>query len=674
MVSRLDKGEARAEIARLREQIEQHNYRYYALDAPTITDAEYDRLLRRLEALENMFPDLVTEDSPTQRVGGEPLDHFEKVRHETPMLSLGNAFNVHELREFDHRVKRVAGVSQVAYTCELKIDGLAISLRYESGRLKTGATRGDGTIGEDITQNLKTIPAVPLRLREAVDIEVRGEAYMPKQAFIRLNDERKQRGETLFANPRNAAAGSLRQLDPRIAAERSLNVFMHGIGRPIGHPIRSQSELLHYLVHLGFRVNPGWKRVESIEEVLDFVENWQERRAELDYDIDGIVIKVDDFAVQETLGTTARNPRWAVAYKFPAEEAITVVRGVDVRVGRTGAVTPTAVLDPVTLAGTTVQRATLHNEDYIQEKDIRIGDHVLVRKAGDIIPEVVKVLADQRSGDEVPYRMPKACPECGSELVRLGDEVALRCINPECPAQTREGIIHFASRDAMNIEGLGEKVVTQLFEHGLVRSVADLYELERDELLKLERMGEKSVNNLLLAIERSKRNSVEKLIFGLGIRFVGAKAAQLLAAQFGDLDALRQAGYEHVLAVDGIGSKIAESIVTYFKRPEVTKTIERLRQAGVNFAYTGPNFRQSQGDSPFSGKTVVLTGTLPDWSRKEAAAKIEAFGGKVTGSVSRQTDLVIAGEKAGSKLEKAKALGIEIWDGERFIREIRALE
>lgn len=669
----MDRTEAEKKITRLRETIEEHNYHYHVLDDPQISDAAYDRLMRELEQLEGEFPELITADSPTQRVGGKPLDTFAKVAHATPMLSLGNAFDEGELRDFDRRVKQAAGVREVAYVCELKIDGLAISLRYEQGRLTVGATRGDGTVGEDITQNLKTIRAIPLRLRETVDLEVRGEAYMPKQAFMRLNEAREKKGETLFANPRNAAAGSLRQLDPKIAAERSLSVFMYGLGETAGVNIRKQSEMLDYLVHLGLKVNPERERFTSIDGVIGYVDKWRDRRAELDYEIDGIVIKVDDFAIQEQLGSTVKNPRWAIAYKFPAEEAVTIVRDIEVTVGRTGAVTPTAILEPVTLAGTTVQRASLHNADLIREKDIRLGDHVLLRKAGDIIPEVIKVIPEQRTGGERVYRMPEHCPECGSELVHLEEEVALRCINPECPAQTREGIIHFASRDAMNIEGLGEKVAAQLFNAGLVRGIADLYYLERDELLKLERMADKSVDNLLAAIEKSKENSLEKLIFGFGIRLVGLRAAQLLAQAFGDLETLQKADYEQIVRIEGIGPKMADSIVTYFEMPQVKETIERLRQAGVNFVYRGPRAGRA-ADSPFSGKTVVLTGSLPHLSRKEAAAKIESLGGKVTSSVSRNTDLVIAGERAGSKLARAQQLGIEVWDGDRLNRVLAETE
>ncbi len=668
--SQVDRGTALARIAQLRETIDAHNYRYHVLDDPKITDAEYDQLLRQLQQLEAAFPDLVTPDSPTQRVGGAPLPHFEKVAHPIPMLSLSNAFNEQELREFDQRIKRATGVERISYMCELKIDGLAISLRYENGRFAQGSTRGDGSVGEDITQNLKTIRAIPLRLRRPVDLEVRGEAYLPKKEFMRINREREETGEALFANPRNAAAGSLRQLDPKITAKRALSVFMYGIADSAELDVRQQSAMLDDLSELGLKVNNERQLVHSIDDVLDYIDRWQAHRAELDYEIDGIVIKVDDFSLQEALGTTAKSPRWAIAYKFPAEEAVTLLKAIEVTVGRTGVVTPTAVLEPVTLAGTTVQRASLHNEDLIREKDIRLGDHVLVRKAGDIIPEVVQSLAERRAGEEREYRMPTHCPECGSELVRLEDEVALRCINPNCPAQTREGIIHFVSRDAMNIDGLGEKVVTQLFRAGLVRGPADLYDLQRDELLKLERMGEKSVDNLLTAIERSKQNSVEKLIFGLGIRLVGAKAAELLAQAFGDLDTLRQADEEQLLAIEGMGPKMADSVVTYFAKPEVAATLERLQAAGVNFAYKGLRQEQVATDSPFSGKTVVLTGTLHEMSRKEAGEKITTLGGKVTGSVSKNTDLLIAGEKAGSKLTKAEQLGIEVWDEARFLEAL----
>ncbi|MGA8942525.1 MAG: NAD-dependent DNA ligase LigA [Thermoactinomyces sp.] len=663
--------DAKKRVEELREEINEHNYRYYVLDHPIISDTDYDLLMRELIQLEEKFPELKTPDSPTQRVGGEPLPHFEKVRHSSQMLSLGNAFAEQDLRDFDERVRKAAGGQKVLYVCELKIDGLAVALRYEEGRFQLGATRGDGLTGEDITQNLRTIRSLPLRLRKPVSIEVRGEAFMPRTAFERLNRERKERGENVFANPRNAAAGSLRQLDPRLAAERTLDLFVYELGQIEDRPISTHTESLQFLEELGFKVNPARKTVATVEEMLQFIQEWRERRPELPYEIDGIVIKVDDLALREKMGATAKSPRWAIAYKFPAEEAITLLRDIALNVGRTGVLTPTAILQPVNLAGTTVGRASLHNEDLIREKDIRLGDHVIVKKAGDIIPEVVGVLTDQRTGQEKFFTMPSRCPECGSELVRLEGEVALRCINPECPAQTREGIIHFVSRGAMNIEGLGEKVVAQLFEQGLVRSVADLYYLNREDLLKLERMGEKSVNNLLQAIEESKKNSLERLLFGLGIRFVGAKGAKILARHFGHMDAIMAASEEELVAIDEIGPKMAASIVTYMNKPEVQETIDRLKMAGVNMEYKGQVRTQTDAsDDPFAGKTIVITGTLENMSRKEASELLEVLGANVTGSVSKKTDLLIAGEKAGSKLDKAKKLNVTIWDEKTFLEHL----
>lgn len=666
----MDRKEANKRIQELREQINEHNHRYYVLDRPTISDQEYDRMLQKLIRLEEQFPDLVTPDSPTQRVGGEPLSHFEKVQHTIPMLSLGNAFTFEDLQEFDQRIGRLTGREGINYVCELKIDGLAVSIRYEDGVMVRGATRGDGTTGENITQNLKTIRSLPLRLQEPVTLEVRGEAFMPKKEFQRINQQKEQLGESLFANPRNAAAGSLRQLDPKLAAERALDIFLYGIGEIHGQSFPdTHTESLDLLERLGLKVNPERVTVKGIDDVMDFVNYWRENRMELGYEIDGVVIKVDDLALRDELGSTAKSPRWAIAYKFPAEESVTVLRDIEINVGRTGAVTPTAVLDPVTLAGTTVKRASLHNEDIIREKEVMLGDHVVVKKAGDIIPEVVEVIKEHRTGNEKPYAMPTECPECGSRLVRLEEEVALRCINPQCPAQTREGIIHFVSRGAMNIEGLGEKVVTQLFNAGLVRGPADLYDLQEDDLLPLERMGKKSVENLLSAIEESKQNSVEKLIFGLGIRFVGSKGAKILARHFDDIHQVMEADREELEAIDEIGPKMAESIVTYFDKPEVKETIRRLEQSGVNMTYTGPARDQSERvDSPFYGKTVVLTGTLESLSRKEAGARIEELGGKVTGSVSKNTDFLIAGEKAGSKLKKAQDLGVPVVDEQTLLQ------
>jgi DNA ligase (NAD+) len=665
----MDKQAAIARIEELHRLLNQYNYEYHVLDKPSVPDAEYDRLMQELIALEAEYPELKTKDSPSQRVGGKALDAFAKVEHRTPMLSLANAFNEGDLRDFDRRVRQEVG--DVKYVCELKIDGLAVSLRYQDGYFVQGATRGDGLIGEDITENLKTIRSLPLRLKENVTVEVRGEAFMPKKSFEILNQQRSERGEELFANPRNAAAGSLRQLDPKVAASRNLDLFVYGLANAEELGIDSHSEALDYLHELGFKTNPERRVCANIDEVIQFVTSWHEKRAQLPYEIDGMVIKVDSFEQQEQLGATAKSPRWAIAYKFPAEEVVTKLIDIELSVGRTGVVTPTAILEPVRVAGTTVQRASLHNEDFIREKDIRIGDYVVVKKAGDIIPEVVNVLPERRTGEEVPFSMPTHCPECQSALVRLDEEVALRCINPKCPAQIREGLIHFVSRNAMNIEGLGEKVIAQLFKEGLVQDVADLYTLTKEQLMNLERMGEKSATNLLNAIEASKENSLERLLFGLGIRHVGAKAAKILAQQFETMDRLSQATKEELMAIHEIGEKMADSIVTYFAKPEVTDLINELRSYGVNMTYKGPKaVNNADTDSYFAGKTIVLTGKLEKLSRNEAKEKIEQLGGKVTGSVSKNTDLVIAGADAGSKLTKAQQLNIEIWDEARFLQEI----
>ncbi|ABO65640.1 NAD-dependent DNA ligase LigA [Geobacillus thermodenitrificans] len=665
----MDRQQAKRRAAELRELLNRYGYEYYVLDRPSVPDAEYDRLMQELIAIEKQYPELKTSDSPTQRIGGPPLEAFRKVTHRVPMMSLANAFNEGDLRDFDRRVRQEVG--EAAYVCELKIDGLAVSVRYEDGYFVQGATRGDGTTGEDITENLKTIRSLPLRLNEPVSLEARGEAFMPKASFLRLNEERQARGEELFANPRNAAAGSLRQLDPKVAASRQLDLFVYGLANAEELGIESHSAALSYLQSLGFKVNPERRRCATIDEVIAFVNEWKEKRPQLPYEIDGIVIKVDSFAQQRQLGATAKSPRWAIAYKFPAEEVVTTLIGIEVNVGRTGAVTPTAILEPVRVAGTTVQRATLHNEDFIREKDIRIGDAVIIKKAGDIIPEVVGVVVDRRDGDEVPFTMPTHCPECESELVRLDGEVALRCLNPKCPAQLRERLIHFASRSAMNIEGLGEKVVTQLFNAGLVHDVADLYQLTKEQLVGLERMGEKSAANLLAAIEASKQNSLERLLFGLGIRYVGAKAAQLLAEHFETMERLEAATKDELMAVPEIGEKMADSITTYFSQPEAVELLNELRTYGVNMAYKGrKRTAETPASSVLAGKTVVLTGKLASMSRNEAKEQIERLGGRVTGSVSRSTDIVIAGEDAGSKLDKAQQLGIEIWDETRFLQEI----
>ncbi|UAL47802.1 NAD-dependent DNA ligase LigA [Sutcliffiella horikoshii] len=668
----MEREQAEKRVRELHDVLNQYNYEYHVLDKPSVSDAEYDSLLQELLTLEKEHPDLQTEDSPTQRVGGNILEMFNKVEHRTPMLSLGNAFNEDDLRDFDRRVKQAVG-DDVTYVCELKIDGLAVSLRYEDGLFVLGATRGDGTTGEDITMNLKTIKSIPLRLKEPVTMEVRGEAYMPKNSFEKLNEAKMEREEEPFANPRNAAAGSLRQLDPKIAASRNLSVYVYSLADAGEAGVDSHSEALDYLDKLGFKTNTERKVCTSIEEVLEYVTAWHTKRPDLSYDIDGIVIKVDNTEHQEQLGFTAKSPRWAIAYKFPAEEVTTKLLDIELNIGRTGVVTPTAILEPVRVAGTTVQRASLHNEDLIREKDIKLGDTVIVKKAGDIIPEVVNVLVEQRTGEERDFTMPTHCPECESELVRIEGEVALRCINPKCPAQIREGLIHFVSRNAMNIDGLGEKVIAQLFRENLIEDVADLYKLTKEQLLELERMGEKSADNLISAIEKTKDNSLERLLFGLGIRLVGAKAAKTLAQEFDHMDKLASLTKEELTAIHEIGDKMADSIVTYFEQPEVTELLSELKELGVNMAYKGPKpVRAEDVDSYFAGKTIVLTGKLEEMSRNDAKAAIEQLGGKVTGSVSKNTHLVIAGEEAGSKLTKAQELGIEVWNEAQMLKEIQS--
>jgi len=582
------------------------------------------------------------------------------------MLSLGNVFDETEIREWVARIERSLGRS-TTYVAELKFDGLAISLKYEDGRFVRGATRGDGTVGENITQNLRTIKALPLRLQAEETVEVRGEAYMPKQSFERLNEDRASREETLFANPRNAAAGSLRQLDSSITASRNLSLFVYGVGVNT-LTARSHSEAMAQLASLGLPTNQHMQTCETVEEILAYIAHWTEARASLPYEIDGIVLKVDRYDDQEELGFTAKSPRFATAYKFAAEEVMTTVEDVDFSVGRTGKVTPRARFAPVVVAGSTVTYATLHNADFIAEKDIRLQDSVIIKKAGDVIPAVVQVVTAERTGEETPIVFPTHCPACQSELVRLEGEVDIRCVSPECPAQLMEGIIHFVSRQAMNIDGLGEKVVRQLYDHEAIRTIADLYRLDRDELLTFDRMGETSVDKLLAAIEASKQNSVERLLFGLGIRLVGQKAAYLLAERFDSLAGIAAASYDEIVAIDGIGGKIADSIVKYFEHPEAQALIRDLEQLGVNQRFLGE--RVDQTNAPLGGKTIVLTGTLESLKRSEAGKRLEALGADVTGSVSKKTDVLVAGEKAGSKLTKAESLGIEIWDEARLLEEL----
>src|SRR5690625_3685377 len=664
----MNKAEAKKRIEQLVEQLTRYDRAYFVDDKPLVSDAIYDQLFHELLNLETQYPDLTLPHSPTKRVGSEPIEAFDKVEHEVAMLSLSNAFSEQELRDFDRRVKSLLD-SSVEYVCELKIDGLAVSLLYEDGHFIRGATRGDGTVGEDITSNLKTIRSIPLTIDAPGRLEVRGEAFMPKEAFERLNEARAQKGESLFANPRNAAAGSLRQLDPKIAASRQLDLFIFGYGTWPEETIQQHSERLAYLKELGLKVNPHWKRCTSIDEVIDYVEEWTEKRNSLPYEIDGIVIKVNEINKQEQLGFTARTPRWATAYKFPAIEAVTTLYDVELSVGRTGVVTPTALLEPVFVDGSTVSRATLHNQDQIKALDIHLGDRVIIKKAGDIIPKVVRVLKEERKEDAVPYTMPDKCPACHSELVHLDDEVALRCINPNCPAQVKEGLIHFASRDAMNIDGLGEKIIEQLFEAKLIQSIPDLYRLQKEQLLPLERMGEKSVENLLKAIEQSKANSLEKLLFGLGIRHIGAKAADIIAAHFITMENIQKATFEDLVAIDEIGEKMAQSVVQFFAEPKVNDLIEALATLGLNMTYKDVEKEDvtSALTEAFQNKTVVLTGRLEHYTRKEAKELIEANGGKVTGSVSGNTDLLIAGENAGSKYEQAQKLQVPIWDEKTFI-------
>ncbi len=664
-------NEIEQRIAELGKLLHDYGYAYYVQDKPLVADSVYDQLLHELIALEEANPQFIYPDSPTQRVGGAVVEGFQKVTHQTAMLSLSNAFNEGDLRDFDRKIRQAIG-DNFSYVCELKIDGLAISLRYDNGVFVQGATRGDGSVGEEITMNLKTIRAIPLRIKEPLTMEVRGEAYMPKKSFEKLNELRREKEEEQFANPRNAAAGSLRQLDPKIAASRNLSTFIYSIGGDgEAFGIEGHGEMLDYLERLGFPSNKERQACATIEEVLAFIEKWTEARPNLPYEIDGIVIKVNSFAQQDELGFTAKSPRWAIAYKFPAEEVVTTLVDIELTVGRTGVITPTALLTPVLVAGTTVSRASLHNEDLIREKDIRINDTVIVRKAGDIIPQIVGVVLEQRPDDAIPYTMPTHCPACDKEVVRIESDVALRCINPLCPAQIAEGVKHFVSRNAMNIDGLGEKVVEQLLREGSIKDVADLYLLTVEMLIDLERMGQKSATNLVAAIEKSKGNSLEKLLFGLGIRHVGEKAAKILAQHFEAIDPLMEATEEQLTAIHEIGDKMAESIVAYFANDQIQLLISRLKDVNVNMNYTGKKVVIEVGANPFAGKTVVLTGKLLQLTRNDAKAKIEQLGGIVAGSVSKKTDLVIVGEDAGSKLEKAQSLGIEIWDENRLIEQLQ---
>lgn len=662
-----------AEAEKLRREIRHNEYLYYVLDAPEITDAEYDRMMVRLRELEARYPDSIPADSPTQRVGGRASSQFTEVRHLEPLLSLGNVFSAEELRAFDERVRSgLPAGSKVEYVMEPKIDGLACSLIYENGKLVRAATRGDGVVGENVTANVRTIRSIPLTLKvpegEAVPelLDVRGEVYMPRQAFMRLNEQRAERGESEFANPRNAAAGSLRQLDPQVTASRSLSFFAYYLVGEGAQPKHSES--LALLARYGFKVSENYKVVENIDEAIKYIGDFNELRQGLSYDTDGAVIKVNDVYQQRILGATGKDPRWATAYKYPPEQAETTLEDIDWRVGRTGVLTPTAVLTPVKLSGSVISRATLHNEDFIRAKDIRIGDRVIINKAGEIIPEVLRVVVEKRTGDEKEVEIPSVCPECGWRVERQGEEAAIRCTNPHCPALGREGLIHFVSRDAMNIDGCGPSVINALLDAGLVRDAADLYSLRKDDLLKLERMGEKSADNLLAALAESKKNELDKLLFALGIRHVGAKVARILATEFGSMEKLQQAQPEELAQIRDIGDKIAESAVTWLNVPANIDLVERLAAAGLTMTFTPP---ASQEDNPFFGKTLVFTGTMPTLGRAEAKTMAQDVGAKVSGSVSKKTDYVIAGAEAGSKLEKAQQLGVTVIDEAEFLRMLK---
>ncbi len=664
-----EKETIRKYIQDLREKIHYHNYRYYVLNEPEISDAEYDRHFQELEELERTYPDLITADSPTQRVGAKPLEEFGTYEHSIPMLSLNSVTAEEEVRDFDDRVRRMLGGEEIEYVVEPKIDGLAMELIYEDGSFVVGSTRGDGYTGEDITQNLKTIKTIPLRIFavEGVNaplslLEVRGEVFMPLSRFKELNKELGEKGEKMFANPRNAAAGSVRQLDPRVTASRPLDFFAYGVGRTEGKEFSTQWEVLDYLRRIGFKVNPLIRRFETIEKVITYHKEVEEKRDDLDYEIDGVVVKVNSIAQQNTLGTISRSPRWALAYKFPAQEEFTVVNDILVQVGRTGALTPVAVLEPVQIAGVTVSRATLHNEDELRKKDVRIGDTVVVERAGDVIPEVVSVIKSKRTGVEQEFRMPEICPVCGADVLKEGPIV--RCIGISCSAQLKERIKHFASLRALNIEGLGEKLIEQLVDRKLVSDAADLFFLTKHDLLKLERMGEKLAQNILDAIEKSKETTFARLLHALGIRHVGEHTASLLADNFNDMDELRNARYEDLIRVPEIGPEVAKSILLFFEQESTKELLAKLERAGVRYEKKAREVEEGV-ERILAGKTFVFTGRI-SMPREDAKRMVERLGGKVASSVSKKTDYVVAGEEAGSKLEQAKKLGVKIIDEAEF--------
>jgi DNA ligase (NAD+) len=665
----MERQEAEREIEQLGRQLQYHNYRYHVLDDPQITDAEYDQLMRRLQELEAAFPELITPDSPTQRVGATPLEAFGTVLHSLPMLSLDNAFSAEEVRDFDTRIRRQLGQNDpIEYVAEPKIDGLAVELVYVGGLFVQGSTRGDGVRGEDITQNLRTIKTIPLRLITVAHdplpqrLEVRGEVYMTKLDFQRLNARREEEGEPTFANPRNASAGSLRQLDPRITAGRPLAMFCYGVGRLEAVMFQSHWDILQSLARWGFRINPHSKICQGIEAALAYYEQLRREREALPYEIDGVVLKVNALALHEALGTRSRSPRWALAYKFVPKQAVTRVKEITVQVGRTGALTPVALLDPVQVAGVEVSRASLHNPDEVARKDARAGDWVMVQRAGDVIPEIVEVLKERRTGEEKLFEMPTCCPICRSAVVRLQDEVVPRCVGLSCPAKLKESIVHFASKRAMDIEGLGDKTVDQLVERGLVKDIGDLYFLAKDDVLKLDRLADKSASNLIAAIERSKQTTFPRFLYALGIRHVGEHVADTLAREYADWQALQRAGYEELQGIHEIGPRIAQSIGAFFQDTGNQRVLEKLHRGGVR----ATPLQRSAVDQSLRGKTLVFTGELQAYTRAEAKRLVEARGGRVTASVSRSTSYVVAGAEAGSKLDQARKLGVSVLTEDEF--------
>lgn len=658
---------AQKRIEELINLINYHNEKYYNQDSPEIEDFEYDNLMKELIKLEEENPELKRNDSPSNRVGGKPLDKFEQVVHKIPMLSLSNAYSWEDLKDFDSRVREAVG-SDVEYVVEFKIDGLSVGLNYNNGIFESGATRGNGIVGENVTKNLMTIKNIPLNIDEKGELTVRGEVYISKKDFEEINKIQEEQDQPLYANPRNLAAGSLRQLDSKLTAKRPLDIFIFNLEDINSKQFKTHSESLEYLKQLGFHVSPEFKVFKTMDEIIEYIKYWTEHREDLGFGIDGMVIKVNNLAQREQMGYTAKSPRWAIAYKFPAERKETKLLDIVVEVGRTGTITPTAVLEPIRLAGTTVSRATLHNEDYINEKDIKINDTVLVQKAGDIIPQVVEVIKEKRSGEEIEFKMPEECPVCGEPTVRLEGEAAVKCINISCPAQIRRGIIHFASREAMDIDGLGESIITLLLKQDLIKDISDLYYLKKEQISVLERMGDKSATNLINAINKSKENDLWRFINGLGIKLIGTKAAKILASEFKDLDKLMNATEQELINLEEFGQTMADSVVEFFKEEKNISVIEKLKEAGVNTKL----IESDDEDIPkiFEKMKIVLTGTLPTLKRNDAKEMIEKRGGKATSSVSKSTSFVLAGEEAGSKLTKANDLGIKVIDEEKFLQLI----